>query len=75
MLSEDYKDRFLAEYRQTKLRFMKLGETLEKYKKGTLDFEPTCSIDLLEEQWNVMRRYVEILVERARIEEIDLQKE
>ena len=51
MLSEDYKERFIAEYRQTKLRFMRLGEMLDKYKKGTLGFKPTCSIELLEEQW------------------------
>lgn len=28
MLSDDYKDRFLAEYYQTHIRFTKLSETL-----------------------------------------------
>ena len=41
MQSEDYKDRFVAEYYQLKDRIAKLGNILEKYKNGTLHFTPS----------------------------------
>lgn len=75
MLSDDYKKRFIAEYRQTLFRFKKLGIMLEKYKAGTLDFVPLCSYELLEKQWNAMKAYTEVLVERAHMENIDFWKE
>ena len=42
MNSEDYKDRFKAEYYQVYIRFVKLKAMLEKWDKDELDFEPTC---------------------------------
>lgn len=41
MQSADYKDRFKAEYYQTKIRYEKLHSMTIKYEAGTLDFEPT----------------------------------
>ena len=38
MKSEDYKDRFRAEYYQLEDRIDKLANMLEKYKDGTLNF-------------------------------------
>ena len=50
MNSEDYKERFKAEYLQTKIRYDNLHKMLVKKAAGTLDFEPTCSTALLTEQ-------------------------
>lgn len=75
MTSADYKDRFKAEYWQTKIRYDRLCMMLEKYRAGRLEFEPTCPIDLLEEQREIMADYLEVLVERAFHEGFDLEKD
>ena len=54
MTSDDYKDRFMAEYYQVKIRYQKLKSILDKYEEGTLDFEPSCSISLLMIQREIM---------------------
>ena len=72
MQSSDYKDRFKAEYYQTRIRFEKLTSMLDKYKLGTLSFEPSCPIDLLEEQRKYMYQYLRCLVTRAEKERIKL---
>ena len=72
MTSADYKDRFKAEYWQTKIRYDKLCMMLEKYKAGKLDFEPTCPICTLETQSVWMLKYLDILELRANLEGIDL---
>ncbi|WP_297993935.1 hypothetical protein [uncultured Clostridium sp.] len=72
MGSSDYKERFRAEYFQLKIRLEGLSRMLFKYKAGTLNFEPSCSYDLLLEQFYNMRKYLWILEERAKIEEVDL---
>ena len=50
MQSADYKDRFRAEYHQTKIRYDKLHRMCVRYEAGTLDFTPTCSLELLKER-------------------------
>ena len=50
MNSEDFKERFKAEYLQTKIRYDKLHKLTIKYEAGTLNFTPTCSLSLLKEQ-------------------------
>lgn len=72
MKSEDYKDRFRAEYYQLEDRIIKLSNMLEKYKSGTLNFTPSCSYDLLNGQLKSMLLYLEYLVERADIEGMEL---
>ena len=72
MKSEDYKDRFRAEYYQLEDRIDKLANMLEKYKAGTLNFTPSCSYDLLNGQLKSMDLYSEYLMERALIEGIEL---
>lgn len=42
MMSEDYKERFRAEYGQVAIRHQKLKAMLEKRDKGELNFTPTC---------------------------------
>ena len=73
MGSEDYKERFRAEYIQLKLRMIGLGEMLRKYKNGELNFTPSCSYDLLSGQFKAMDMYASYLEERAVIENIDLE--
>ena len=68
----DYKQRMIEEYKQLAERFIKLGRMIEKHNSGTLDFKPTCPMELLEDQYCAMRLYLNILVQRATIEGIDL---
>jgi hypothetical protein len=72
MNSSDYKERFRAEYYQTKIRYDKLHKMCVKYEAGTLDFTPTCELDLLKEQKAFMGRYLYILELRAEMEHISL---
>lgn len=72
MNSEDYKERFKAEYYQTKIRYDKLDAMTVKYEAGTLSFTPSCSLELLKEQKKHMGNYIRCLKIRAEIEDIDL---
>ena len=72
MNSPDYKERFKAEYHQTKIRYGKLHEMICKYDADMLEFTPTCPILLLREQERVMSHYLECLEIRAKIEGIEL---
>lgn len=79
MTSADYKDRFKAEYWQTKIRYEKLHRTLVKYDAGTLTFKPVEDISmlhmsLLRDQADMMKGYLYLLEERAEIEAIDLSE-
>lgn len=72
MNSTDYKERFKAEYMQTKIRYEKLHKMCIKYEAGTLPFTPTCSLELLKEQKRHMGMYLHCLEVRAEIEKIEL---
>jgi len=72
MNSNDYKQRFIAEYVQVKIRYDKLDKLTVKYEAGTLDFTPKCSLELLKEQKKFMGNYIRTLKIRAEIENIDL---
>ncbi|WP_296879105.1 hypothetical protein [Thomasclavelia sp.] len=75
MISENYKERFKAEYRQVKIRYDKLDEMTVCYEAGTLPFTPTCSLELLKEQKKHMGNYIRCLKIRAQIENIDLMED
>jgi len=72
MESPDYKERFKAEYYQLKIRYDKLDAMTVKYEAGTLNFTPSCSLDLLKEQKKHMGNYLRSLKIRAEIEGIEL---
>lgn len=72
MNSSDFKERFKAEYIQLKVRKERLTDMLQKYREGKLDFTPNCSYDLLHTQLVHMESYMNILEQRAKIENIDL---
>lgn len=72
MDSDDFKDRFRAEYFQLDNRINGLYTMLEKYRKGTLNFAPKCDIKTLDAQLAAMIQYRKLLVFRAQLENIDL---
>lgn len=72
MLSDDYKERFIAEYDQLSYRVDKLEGMLSSWEMGTLDFTPKTPKDVLKEQYSVMLALLNILKKRAEFEGIDL---
>ena len=72
MTSDDYKQRFIAEYAQVAIRANKLSDIINRYFNDALDFKLECGIWLLVEQYMVMKHYIEILQKRAEIENINL---
>ena len=72
MQSDNYKDRFKAEYLQTKIRYDKLHKILIKMDAGTLGFKPSCPKEMLMEQKRYMGEYIRMLLVRAEVEGIDL---
>lgn len=72
MISDDYKERFKAEYHQLVIRFGKLRAMLEKWDSGELSFTPTCNRGILNMQARIMADYITVLESRAQIEGIVL---
>jgi hypothetical protein len=83
MTSEDYKERFIAEYQQTKIRYEKLkafNTTIEAARRTSYEADckkialpkHDCPDDILREQQNIMGQYLHILEVRAVIEGIEL---
>lgn len=76
MNSEDYKERFVAEYHQVKIRYEKLKNFCNKIEVETmLGKEVTkhdCPLELLREQQKYMGLYLSVLEKRALIESIVL---
>lgn len=68
----DYKERMKKEYWQLKDRYDKLHQMCIKYEAGTLNFTPTCSLELLKEQKGSMGNYLRCLEVRAEIEGVNL---
>ncbi len=72
MVSKNYKERFIAEYWQVKIRYEKLKNMLDRWDYGDLDFLPDCPRELYNIQICGMKQYLDILERRAKIENIDL---
>ena len=72
MESEDYKERFKAEYYQIVIRYKKLSAMLAKWDNGTLEFNPTCPRSTYNIQVKAMTDYIAILEARAVMEGIVL---
>lgn len=73
MNSKDYRERFVAEYLQTVIRYRGLRKMLHHWSCGELDFTPTCPKSVFDKQCIGMRVYIEILQERAKLEGIELK--
>ena len=74
MTSDDYKERFVAEYLQTKIRYNNLHRMIVKMEAGTLEFTPDTSILILKNQKSFMGQYLNQLEIRAEIEGIPLPR-
>lgn len=74
MYDADYKVRMVAEYFQLETRASKLSTFIGKYKRNELDFTPSCSIDVLQEQLTAMTQYLQVLTKRIQIENIDIDE-
>ena len=72
MLSDDYKDRFKAEYMQLKIRHAKLSNSLRDYVVGRGHIKFSRDYGLLLKQAKLMDELLMILRVRAQIEGIDL---
>ena len=72
MNSDDYKERFKAEYYQLKIRVNGLKKMLDKWDNGELNFTPTCPREIYDDQMEYMINYMTVLANRAYIEHIDL---
>lgn len=72
MNSEDYKERFRAEYQQVVIRYQKLKAMLEKWDKGELNFSPTCPRGAYNMQIDAMTNYIAVLEMRAVMEGVEL---
>lgn len=72
MSSSDYKERFVAEYDQTAIRYNKLAAMIEKWDNGTLEFEPTCPRSTYDMQLSAMKTYLSVLEARAVMEGVTL---
>ena len=72
MNSEDYRDRFVAEYKQLVIRYKGLMNMLDKWDRGELNFEPTCPRSTYNMQIKAMTDYIAVLEERAVMEEVTL---
>ena len=62
--------RLIEEFKELYIRCLKLNKILKKYENNTLDFELRTPYELLLEQKDVMERYLCILFERFKYEEI-----
>ena len=74
MTSNDYKEQFIAEYCQVKIRYGKLKYMLERWDNGILDFIPACPRSTYDLQITAMKDYIAILEARAVMEGIELSK-
>lgn len=72
MQSDDYQERFKAEYYQLKIRADELWYMMEKWKNGTLEFTPASPYHVFDTQLNAMRIYLNVLETRMIHEGIKL---
>ena len=72
MNSEDYKERFKAEYYQVVIRYQKLKSMLDKWDNDQLEFAPTCPRSTYNMQITAMTDYIAVLEARAVMEGVEL---
>ena len=77
MLSADYKERFVAEYQQTKIRYEKLKAFCDRIEAaamaGAAQPKHDCPLELLQEQQEYMGHYLALLEMRAVLENVELE--
>lgn len=79
MLSKDPKDRMLAEYWQTKIRYRKLNAFANRIEAARLQGKPeaqhSCSYELLRKQQSIMGEYLHVLELRLAIDGMNIEIE
>ena len=58
MNSEDYKERFVAEYKQLVIRYRGLENMINKWDRDELNFKPTCPRSTYNMQIKAMTDYI-----------------
>lgn len=74
MTSADWKERFAAEYLQTKIRYEKLHKSIIKREVNKLDFETPIPLESWKTQAQHMGLYLYELEKQAAIHGIELPK-
>lgn len=74
MTSGDWRDRFVAEYLQTKIRYEKLHRLIVKREVGKLDFNTPIPLESWKYQAYHMEMYLLELEKQAEIHGIDLPR-
>lgn len=74
MTSDDYKERFIAEYQQLVIRYNGFKKMLDKWDRNELPFTPTCPRSTYNMQIKAMTDYIAVLEARAVMEGINLQE-
>lgn len=72
MLSDDYKQRFIAEYVQISIRRSKLAQVIEDARNGCCKFNLSSDVPIYFAQIAAMDTYMHILQKRAADENIKL---
>ena len=75
MESDNYQERFIAEYWQTKIRYERLkkyNNAIEAHKDTEAEPPHTCPLEVLRAQEKAMARYLGILEKRVAIEQIPI---
>ena len=72
MTSKDWKDRFVAEYLQTKIRYEKLHKLIVKREFGKINFDTPISLESWKGQERYMGSYLYELEKQAAIHGIEL---
>lgn len=73
MVSDNYKNNFIAEFNQTYIRFTKLRDMCQKWYNNELDEVPAGPKEIYDAQLTYMLNYLAILWVRAEMEGITLE--
>lgn len=73
MCSMDYKERFIAEYKQLEIRILGLEKMIDNWDHDELNFTPTCPRSTYDLQLRAMKDYYAVLQMRAVMEDIPLE--
>lgn len=74
-MEDDYKTRMVEEYHELKDRISKLDDTVTRYKRGELEFNPKCLAGMTVAQLYIMQDYLHILFDRIKAMGISLDSD
>lgn len=71
---EAYQVRYMNEYNELCNRYKKILNIIRKAEYDELDFTLNCPLELLKEQADIMKRYIDILLHRDKYEQVGLKE-